>query len=55
MKKEFLILNLIIKTLVEFIIVIFLIAPIGIIVFLAGYLAYSISNALETYKSAINN
>jgi len=53
--KELFILNLIIKTIVEFIIVIFLIAPIVIVVFIAGYLAYSISNAIETYKAQIRS
>ncbi len=55
MSKELLILNLIIKTIVEFIIVIFLVAPIVIVVFIAGYLVYSINNAIEHYKAQISN
>jgi len=55
MNKEILILNLIIKTIVEFIIVIFLVAPIVIVVFIAGYLAYSINNAIEQYKAKISS
>ena len=52
MSKPLLILNLIIKTLVEFVIVATFVTPIIIIVFIAGYLAYSTSNAIDTFRSA---
>jgi len=51
MKKPLLVLNLIIKTTLEFIIVLVLISTIGAVVFFASYLAYTISNAIDTYKS----
>jgi len=55
MNKTFLVINLFIKTLVEFVIVATIISTIGAVVFIISYLAYSINNALDTYKSHINN
>tara|TARA_R110000744_G_scaffold177295_1_gene296039 strand:- start:931 stop:1101 length:171 start_codon:yes stop_codon:yes gene_type:complete len=50
MRKAILIINLIVKTAVELIIVTVLILPIGIIFFAGAYLFYTIGNAVNDYK-----
>jgi hypothetical protein len=52
MNKTILILNLIVKGIVEFVIVMLLAGTIGVLVFIVAYLGYSIQNAIEHYKSA---
>ncbi len=55
MRKQILILNLIVKTIVELIIVCTLILGVGIIVFVGTYIYKSICNAISEYHTAINN
>ena len=50
MRKALLIINLIVKTAVDFIIVTVLILPIGIIFFLGSYLFYTIGSTIKHYN-----
>lgn len=54
-KKNLLIFNLIIKTVVELAIVCTLVASIGLIVFICTYIYKSINNAIDEYYGTINN
>ncbi len=54
-KKNLLILNLIIKTIVELVIVCTLVASIGLLVFIGTYIYKSIINAIDEYYTSINN
>jgi hypothetical protein len=54
MKKHILILNLIVKTIVELIIVCTVVMAVGVLVFTATYIYKSISNAIAEYKETIN-
>lgn len=54
-KKNLLILNLIIKTIVELAIVCTLVASVGLIVFICTYIYKSINNAIDEYYGTINN
>jgi len=51
MNKYFLILNLIIKAIVDFIIVSLLVLPVGVVVFIIVYLYYSIQKAFTNYHT----
>jgi len=55
MNKNILIINLIIKTLVELILGFILFLTIGIIVFVFTYTYHSIKNAVTDYDNHINN
>ena len=52
MNKIILVTNLIVKTIVEFFIVMLLAGTIGVLIFIVAYLVYSIQNAIEHYRSA---
>ena len=55
MRKPILIINLIVKTLVELIIVCTFGVAIGIITFAGVYIFKSINNAIEDYNNHLNN
>ena len=55
MDKYILILNLTIKTIIDFIIVCSIMLTVGIVIFISVYLYKSIENAYSVYQEAINN
>lgn len=55
MDKYILILNLTIKTIIDFIIVCSIMLTVGIVIFISVYLYNSINNAYSVYQEAINN
>ena len=55
MNKTILIVNLIVKTIVELIIVVSIISIIGLITFIGSYIYKSINNAIDEYDSVIHN